>query len=88
MDQHPQHIRCKHGTPHYVTDNASNPNVLVGALVDGGPNNRSGNILNFRPWSNQSGPATYSNAPWVYWLASADTDDSFVKIQYHTFFAK
>lgn len=35
MDQHPQHIECKAGTPYFLSKNP-NPNLLVGAVV-GGP---------------------------------------------------
>ncbi|THU55133.1 hypothetical protein C4D60_Mb11t03360 [Musa balbisiana] len=61
VDQHPQHLWCKDGTPYYVTD-APNPNLLVGAVA-GGPNDGTDNYLDYRPWSNQSEPATYVNAP-------------------------
>ncbi|CAL9068098.1 endoglucanase 8-like [Musa acuminata AAA Group] len=67
VDQHPQHLYCKDGTPYYVT-NAPNPNLLVGAIA-GGPNDGTDNYLDYRPWSNQSEPATYVNAPFVGLLA-------------------
>ncbi|RZR97193.1 hypothetical protein BHM03_00026319 [Ensete ventricosum] len=67
MDQHPKHLLCKDGTP-YFESNASNPNLLIGAVV-GGPNDGTDNFVDSRYWPNQTEPTTYVNAPLVGLLA-------------------
>ncbi|XP_029123253.1 endoglucanase 8-like [Elaeis guineensis] len=62
ISQHPGHIGCKDGTPYFQSE-APNPNLLVGAIV-GGPNITDA-YADSRPYSVESEPITYINAPMV-----------------------
>ncbi|CAI9774982.1 unnamed protein product [Fraxinus pennsylvanica] len=66
MDQHPQHIECKAGTPYFLSKNP-NPNLLVGAVV-GGPDIED-QFYDDRIDATKSEPTTYVNAPLVGLLA-------------------
>ncbi|XP_042485086.1 endoglucanase 8-like [Macadamia integrifolia] len=66
MDQHPDHIACKDGTPYFVSQNP-NPNLLTGAVVGGPYPNDT--YPDSRSLFTQSEPTTYINAPLVGVLA-------------------
>lgn len=66
MDNHPDHIDCKGGTPYFQSQDP-NPNLLIGAVV-GGPNATDG-YPDSRDLFQQSEPTTYINAPFVGALA-------------------
>ncbi|EEF51539.1 endoglucanase 8 [Ricinus communis] len=66
IQNHPQHIGCKEGTPYFESNNP-NPNVLVGAIV-GGPDIND-QYVDDRLNVSQSEPTTYINAPFVGVLA-------------------
>lgn len=66
IDQHPEHIDCKGGTPYFSSDNP-NPNLLTGAVVGGPFINDS--YPDSRAEFVQSEPTTYINAPLVGILA-------------------
>ncbi|KAM7499543.1 hypothetical protein LguiA_023957 [Lonicera macranthoides] len=66
IDQHPQHIQCKDGTPYFIS-NDSNPNKLIGAVV-GGPDIKD-SFADYRQDATHSEPTTYVNAPLVGLLA-------------------
>ncbi|XVE63906.1 hypothetical protein DITRI_Ditri07aG0058700 [Diplodiscus trichospermus] len=66
IDEHPQHIKCKDGTPYFLTNNP-NPNLLTGAIV-GGPDAKD-QFPDNRTDAPQSEPTTYINAPFVGALA-------------------
>ncbi|XP_043718085.1 endoglucanase 4-like [Telopea speciosissima] len=66
MNQHPQQINCKGGSPYYSSNNP-NPNLLIGAVV-GGPDSDD-SYADSRPNFVQSEPTTYINAPFVGLLA-------------------
>ncbi|CAA0831275.1 Endoglucanase 8 [Striga hermonthica] len=63
---HPQRIGCKAGSRYFLSPNP-NPNLLLGAVV-GGPDS-SDAFPDSRPFSQQSEPTTYINAPLVGLLA-------------------
>ncbi|KAI3851259.1 hypothetical protein MKX03_002247 [Papaver bracteatum] len=60
LDQHPQRMHCKDGTPYFETSNP-NPNLLIGAVV-GGPDIMD-EYANSRQQFSASEPTTYINAP-------------------------
>ncbi|KAK3040082.1 hypothetical protein RJ639_027808 [Escallonia herrerae] len=62
VDQHPEHIDCKGGTP-YFSSNGANPNLLIGAVVGGPDINDS--YADSRADFAHSEPTTYVNAPLV-----------------------
>ncbi|KAF8379281.1 hypothetical protein HHK36_028714 [Tetracentron sinense] len=66
IENHPEHIDCKGGTPYY-TSNDPNPNLLIGAVV-GGPD-VDDSYADSRAEFVQSEPTTYINAPLVGLLA-------------------
>ncbi|XP_010062163.3 endoglucanase 8 [Eucalyptus grandis] len=66
LDQHPQHIGCKDGTP-YFKSSGPNPNQLTGAVV-GGPDIQD-QYNDSRVEFVHSEPTTYINAPLVGVLA-------------------
>ncbi|XP_047974367.1 endoglucanase 8-like isoform X1 [Salvia hispanica] len=66
LDQHPDHIACKEGTP-YFQSTASNPNELTGAVVRGPEIDDS--FADARANSSKSEPATYITSPLVGLLA-------------------
>ncbi|XP_043717091.1 endoglucanase 8-like [Telopea speciosissima] len=66
MDQHPDHIDCKGGTPYFISENP-NPNWLIGAVVGGPYPNDT--YPDSRYLFVQSEPTTYINAPFVGVLA-------------------
>lgn len=66
MDQHPDHIDCKGGTPYFQSQDP-NPNLLTGAVV-GGPN-ASDAYPDSRDLFQEAEPTTYINAPFVGALA-------------------
>ncbi|XP_059625474.1 endoglucanase 8-like isoform X2 [Cornus florida] len=66
VDQHPQHIDCKGGSPYFGSSNP-NPNVLTGAIV-GGPD-IDDSFQDSRAEFGQSEPTTYNNAPFIGLLA-------------------
>lgn len=66
VDQHPQRIECKEGTPYFQTGNP-NPNLLIGAVV-GGPD-MNDKFYDDRVDAAHSEPTTYVNAPLVGLLA-------------------
>ncbi|KAB1210845.1 Endoglucanase 4 [Morella rubra] len=66
MDQHPERIDCKGGSPYYSSNN-SNPNLHIGAVVGGPDINDS--YSDSRVDFVHSEPTTYINAPLVGLLA-------------------
>ncbi|OVA03000.1 Glycoside hydrolase [Macleaya cordata] len=66
LDQHPERIECKGGTP-YFESQSPNPNLLIGAVVGGPATNDS--YADSRGLFVQSEPTTYINAPLVGVLA-------------------
>ncbi|KAI3971249.1 hypothetical protein MKW92_040793 [Papaver armeniacum] len=60
LDQHPEQMHCKDGTPYFETSNP-NPNLLVGAVV-GGPD-MNDQFADARVEFTASEPTTYINAP-------------------------
>ncbi|KAI9081553.1 hypothetical protein K1719_036439 [Acacia pycnantha] len=66
LQNQPEHISCKGGSPYYETQNP-NPNLLVGAVV-GGPD-FTDSYSDSRPDFPHSEPTTYINAPLVGALA-------------------
>ncbi|KAK6117757.1 hypothetical protein DH2020_048504 [Rehmannia glutinosa] len=66
IDEHPQHIECKGGTPYFLSGNP-NPNLLMGAVV-GGPD-IDDSYKDDRVDATTSEPTTYINAPLVGLLA-------------------
>nr|GLL21066.1 endoglucanase 17-like [Ipomoea trifida] len=66
VEQHPQRIECKEGTPYFQTGNP-NPNLLIGAVV-GGPD-MNDKFYDDRVDAAHSEPTTYVNAPLVGLLA-------------------
>ncbi|XP_022776612.1 endoglucanase 4-like [Durio zibethinus] len=66
IGEHPEHIKCKDGTPYFQTKNP-NPNLLTGAIV-GGPD-ANDQFPDDRTNAPQSEPTTYINAPFVGVLA-------------------
>ncbi|KAK6145590.1 hypothetical protein DH2020_022410 [Rehmannia glutinosa] len=66
IDEHPQHIECKGGTPYFLSGNP-NPNLLMGAVV-GGPD-IDDSYKDDRMDATTSEPTTYINAPLVGLLA-------------------
>ncbi|KAK6250453.1 Glycoside hydrolase family 9 - like 8 [Theobroma cacao] len=66
IGNHPEHIKCKDGTPYFQTKNP-NPNLLTGAIV-GGPDEKD-QFPDNRMNAPQSEPTTYINAPFVGVLA-------------------
>ncbi|XP_059306303.1 LOW QUALITY PROTEIN: endoglucanase 23-like [Lycium ferocissimum] len=66
IDQHPEKIGCKEGTPYFLNENP-NPNLHIGAVV-GGPDIKD-YFADVRHDSAHSEPTTYVNAPLVGLLA-------------------
>lgn len=66
VDQHPERIDCKGGSPYYSSNN-SNPNLHIGAVVGGPDINDS--YSDSRVDFVHSKPTTYINAPLVGLLA-------------------
>ncbi|KAI3927058.1 hypothetical protein MKW92_049553 [Papaver armeniacum] len=60
LDQYPQQMHCKDGTPYFETSNP-NPNLLIGAVV-GGPDMMD-QFADNRAQYAASEPTTYINAP-------------------------
>ncbi|RZC76485.1 hypothetical protein C5167_000607 [Papaver somniferum] len=60
LDQHPEQMHCKDGTPYFETSNP-NPNLLIGAVV-GGPD-MNDQFADARVEFTASEPTTYINAP-------------------------
>ncbi|KAK6117878.1 hypothetical protein DH2020_048378 [Rehmannia glutinosa] len=60
IDEHPQHIECKGGTPYFLSG-YPNPNLLMGAVV-GGPD-IDDSYKDDRMDATTSEPTTYINAP-------------------------
>lgn len=73
VDDHPKHIGCHDGTP-YFESNASNANILQGAIV-GGPNDYD-QYVDTRHNATQAEPTTYINAPFVGVLAYFSSNKS------------
>ncbi|KAF8412401.1 hypothetical protein HHK36_000364 [Tetracentron sinense] len=66
IDKYPKHIKCKGGTPYYLS-HKPNPNLLIGAVV-GGPD-ANDTYPDSRAFFVESEPTTYINAPLVGVLA-------------------
>lgn len=66
IDKHPKPIKCKEGTPYYISKDP-NPNLLIGA-VTGGPDLKD-QFADDRNNAGKSEPTTYIVAPLVGLLA-------------------